>query len=182
MHVLAPSQHVLVPHPCSTILVGIFDVRYSTAIQDPTMSLPSGSAVGINGIHVHGSDLYYTNLGAGTFIKIPISLADGRQVGPAMVIFNDIEGDDFALSKDGRFAWIAANPDNTLLEFDIWSRTGRVAAGSFNSTDIAEPTAVAFGRTRTDGNVLYVVTAGGLGSPFADSGVTGGRVVGISLS
>ncbi|KAH6971938.1 hypothetical protein EDB80DRAFT_744073 [Ilyonectria destructans] len=165
----------------SVIRLNVKTGTYSTVIQDPTMSLPAGAAVAINGIHIHGSDLYYTNLAAGTFVKMPISLVDGKQVGSAAVIFNDTRGDDFILSKNGRTAWITTNSENTLLQVDIQSRTGRVVAGSLNSTDLAVSTAVAFGRTRTDSNSLYVVTTGGIEAAVGGLGITGGRVIRIDL-
>ena len=47
-------------------------------------------------------------------------------------------------------------------------------AGNINSTEIAEPTDTAFGRTPSDRNVLYVVTGGGLRTP-----VNGYQIVAI---
>jgi hypothetical protein len=165
----------------SVISLNVKTGAYTTVIQDQSMSGQSNFSVAINGIHVHGTDLFYTNLVAGKFFKVPISLTDGKAIGPATVVYNNVTGDDFVLSKDGRKAWITTNAENTLVEVDIRSGTGRVVAGSSNNIDLATSTGVAFGRTKADSNSLYVVTTGGVETPFGGVGLTGGRVVRIDL-
>jgi len=54
-----------------------------------------------------------------------------------------------------------------------------VLAGDLNSTQIAEPTGVRFGRTGADRGVLYVSTAGGLAAPVDGTERVGGQVVAV---
>lgn len=56
-----------------------------------------------------------------------------------------------------------------------------IVAGDLNSTEIAEPTAAAFGRTIFDLATLYVVTAGGLGAKINGNETVGAQVVAVDL-
>ena len=166
----------------SVIRLDVNTGSYNTVIKDKTMASPSpAGALGINGIRVHGQDLFFTNFAEKTFMKMPISRVRGTAAGPAAVVINGTTGDDFILSKDGKKAWIATNFLNTLFEVHTPGQKGRIVAGGANGTDLVRATAVAFGRTWGDRNSLYVVTTGGLDSPFGGRGVTGGRVVRVDL-
>ena len=50
-----------------------------------------------------------------------------------------------------------------------------------NSTEIAEPSQAAFGRTEQDKNVLYVCTAGNLANPF-NRVTVGGQLLAIDTN
>lgn len=146
------------------IKLDVNTAAYEIVLRDPTMAnVPSGfvppgfTPISVDGIHVHGSDLYYTNLNQGLFAKVPISRTTGVATGPAEVLIDKIFGDDFVLSKDGKQAWIAMNGQNTLVEVDILGKTARVIA---NSAFLSQDTAVAFGRTVHDRNSLYISGAG----------------------
>ncbi|CZR56314.1 uncharacterized protein PAC_06202 [Phialocephala subalpina] len=143
----------------TVIRLDVNTAAYEIVIRDPTMAnLPTGFIqVAVDGIHVHGSDLFYTSLNQGLFAKIPISLTTGVATGPAEVIVNEIFGDDFVLSKDGKRAWIAMNGQNALVEVDIPGKAARVIA---NSTFLSQDSSVAFGRTNLDRNSLYISGAG----------------------
>ncbi|TGO09845.1 hypothetical protein BTUL_0153g00310 [Botrytis tulipae] len=154
----------------TVIKLDVNTAAYEIVIRDPTTAnLPGGfvppapgsSSISVDGIHVHGSDLYFTNLNQGLFVKVPISLTTGVATGPAEVLVDKIFGDDFILSEDGKRAWIAMNGQNTLVEVDILGKTARVIA---NSTFLSQDTAVAFGRTVRDRNSLYISGAGIFGS------------------
>ncbi|KAF7939839.1 hypothetical protein EAE99_001644 [Botrytis elliptica] len=152
----------------TVIKLDVNTAAYEIVIRDPTMAnLPTGFVppgfppISVDGVHVHGSDLYYTSLNQGLFAKIPISLTTGVATGPAEVLVDKIFGDDFVLSKDGKRAWIALNGQNTLAEVDIPGKTARIIA---NSTFLSQDTAVAFGRTDRDRNSLYISGAGIFGS------------------
>ncbi|KAH7144234.1 hypothetical protein B0J13DRAFT_635237 [Dactylonectria estremocensis] len=128
-------------------------------VNHPTMSTIVGElGVGINGIHAFGSSLYYTNLDQKLFARVPISVSDGTATGDVEVISNGTlqNADDFTLSRDGTTAWIAENGGNALIEVDILSKTTRVAV---NSTLLTSISSVAFGRTWSDWNILYVTGA-----------------------
>ncbi|KAF7882507.1 uncharacterized protein EAF02_005870 [Botrytis sinoallii] len=152
----------------TVIKLDVNTAAYEIVIRDPTMAnLPTGfvppgfTPISVDGIHIHGSDLYYTSLNQGLFAKIPISLTTGVGTGPAEVLVDKIFGDDFVFSKDGKRAWIALNGQNTLAEVDIPGKTAKIIA---NSTFLSQDTAVAFGRTVRDRNSLYISGAGIFGS------------------
>ncbi|PVH81776.1 hypothetical protein DL98DRAFT_514435 [Cadophora sp. DSE1049] len=150
--------------------------KFEVVIQDDTMKISqSGLAIGINGIHTHGCDLFFVNLNQGLFAKVPISLSTGARTGAVEVIVNDTAGDDFAMSRDGKKAWIAMNGQFTLVEVDI---PGKKASSVANSTLLMSDSAVAFGRTRFDWNSLYITAAATL---VASNGSTEGRVVRVDL-
>ncbi|KAH7140992.1 hypothetical protein EDB81DRAFT_900543 [Dactylonectria macrodidyma] len=133
--------------------------KVALAQQHHTMSTVVGQlGVGINGIHTFGNSLYYTNLDQKLFARVPISLSDGSATGRVEVISNGtlLNADDFTLSRDGTRAWITENGGNALIEIDISSKTTRVAV---NSTILTSISSVAFGRTWSDWNTLYVTGA-----------------------
>lgn len=176
----------LSPSDESTILVAdsgagcVFKVDASTgdhaiAIQDPSMAaVQGGLGIGINGVHVYGQHLYYTNLDQRIFARIPISLTTGEAVGPAEMIAEDVIGDDFLISRGGDKAWIASNGQYKLIEVNIGARSSRIAA---NSTDLEAITAVTYGRRADDKQSLYIT-----GSRTVAANTTVGRVVKLDFS
>lgn len=153
---------------------------YETIIDEKSMKrFATGLQVAINGIHVHESDLYFTNFNQGIFAKIPIALHNGTAIGPTEVIVNNTAGDDFTMSKDGRKAWIAMNGQHSLVEVDVPGKTARVVV---DSTYLASASAVSFGRTRLDRDCLYISSAGTLDPTLSkNSTATGGIVVRVDL-
>ncbi|KAH7071823.1 hypothetical protein BKA63DRAFT_577351 [Paraphoma chrysanthemicola] len=147
----------------------------SIVISDPTMQSTISGAAGVTGIHMHASDLFYANFAATKFFKIPISLETGVPTGPPTLITNGTLIDDFTLSRDGKKAWAAANPRNSLIEIDIPGQKFRTVAEGLNATSAA------LGRTGTDYNSVYFVSGGGLDFPLTNPGVSGGRVVRVDL-
>ncbi|KAM5347568.1 hypothetical protein ACJ41O_007392 [Fusarium nematophilum] len=143
----------------SIIRLNIDTKAYEVVIQDPTMgSAPEGPSVGVNGIHTHNDRLFYTNSNRELFAQIPISLVTGRAKGEAEVLINTtlVAADDFALSKDGKRAWIAKNGEHVVLEVDIMARTTSVA---INSTILGASSAVALGKDEFGRQVLYATGA-----------------------
>lgn len=141
----------------------------------------------MNGIHLRDGILYYANSGLETFGKVPIHY-NGTVAGDSTVISRALEGDyydDFALDPEGEFAYLVTGSGNSVERVRLdgnWRQ--KVLVGSFNSTLLAEPTAVVFGRTEWDRDVLYVVTAGGLATPVIEGGekvVVGGQIVAVDL-
>ena len=155
---------------------------YAPALTDP-LFLPgsNGSSLGINGVKVaHEGEctyLYFTNSAKAILGKVEINPVDGTSMGqPASMIatapFADQGGDydDFTLkfSDDGcvEGAYTANSRLNSIshINFEPFNQT--IIAGAamskawINSTEIAEPEAVAFGRMPTDKDVLYTVTTG----------------------
>ncbi|KAG4438028.1 hypothetical protein IFR05_006487 [Cadophora sp. M221] len=140
---------------------------YKTVISDPLMGyLQTGLTVGVNGIHVHGSDLFFTTFNRAIFARIPISLQTGEATGPAQVVVNGTAGDDFILSEDGKKAYLALWGRNEIAEVDIPGRVVRVVA---TSSILEASSAVAWGRGKVDKHSLYV-SAGNSGVGTAMTG------------
>ena len=153
---------------------------YETIIDEISMKpLAAGLQVAINGIHVHGSDLYFTNLNQGIFAKFPMALHNGTAIGPTEMIANNTAGDNFTMSKDGRKAWVAMNGQHSLVEVDVPGKTARVVV---DSSYVASSSAVSFGRARLDRDCLYISSAEILDPTLTkNSTATGGLIVKIDL-
>ena len=161
----------------------------TTAIDDPLMKKCSPSVLeGINGMKTYGNspdalELYFINAYCAFLASIPIS-PGGTATGPSRILGNSTNPkftfDDLAVDAKGA-AYVATGTANSITEI---SRAGRSVqiAGSLNSTEIAEPTALQFGRTRKDKNVLYITTGGGSGDPINGTVVVGGQVLALDLA
>ena len=154
--------------------------EHEVAINDPLMKPRSGDfpVLGINGLHIHDSVLYFTNTFENTFNKVQIH-PDGTAVGAATTIARDGVGDDFAIDAAGN-AFVAQGGENTVVEITS-AGVEFVVAGSLNSTAVAGSTAAQFGRTPVDKNVLYVTTNGGIADPVDGHIINGGKVVAVEL-
>jgi len=135
---------------------------------------------------VRDGTLYFTNSGEGIFAKMPIH-EDGTPAGPTSIIARapaDGYFDDFTVR--GEFAYLVTGSGNSVEKVRLDGRGKQtIVAGSLNSTTLAGPTAVAFGRTARDMDVLYVVTSGGLAVPVDEGGQekrVGAQVVAVDLS
>ena len=156
---------------------------YSVAVSDPLMALPknSTSPAGINGLHVFNSTLYFANYATATFARIGITSNGSSAGSPAQAVAYAVPPgaayDDFAIDTYGN-AWVATHQGNAV---NLISPRGEqvIVAGHINSTEIAESTDAAFGRTLFDRNVLYVVTGGGARVPVNGYEVVGGQIVAI---
>lgn len=163
----------------SIVRLNVLNGRSATIIQDPSMM--GDENVGINGIHVKGDELYFTNFAKQTFNKITINLTDEMPIGPVVQIVNNTLGDDFILSEDGKFAYVAQNTLNTLARVDIAAGSVEIVAGSLNSMDLPTVTAVALGRGLGEWNILYASSGGTIGGLIDGNLTSGGRVVRIDL-
>jgi sugar lactone lactonase YvrE len=149
-------------------------------INDPLMKAPAGGPqVGINGIGISKNTLYFTNSFAFTFNRIPIN-SDGTPSGPSQTVAPCQVCDDFALDGDGN-AFVAVNPGNELQKITA-DGVSTVLVGNLNSTELAGPSSVRFGRKGGEGNsVVYITTCGGLVGPVNGTFVEGGKVVSVDL-
>jgi hypothetical protein len=141
------------------VLLNIDTKSHNVVIEDWTMGITSeGLPIGVNGVHTHNGDLYYTSLNRGLFARIPISLTTGHAKSPAEVIVNGtlVAADDFALAKDGKRAWIAENGEKVLIEVDIAAKTTSVAV---NSTIFEGGSSAVLSRAPFSRNVLYATGA-----------------------
>ncbi|KAJ6531704.1 hypothetical protein B0H10DRAFT_1861015 [Mycena sp. CBHHK59/15] len=137
------------------------------AIQDAAMAPGAPApALGINGLHMRGRVLYFTNSQLGTFARVPLTVEDGRvqRAGDVQVlaVVQPLGGghafDDFALDREGR-AWLAVHPGAVTL-------VSPSAGGNFNQENVVgvviQPTSAAFGRgSSVEEKMLYVTTGAG---------------------
>jgi sugar lactone lactonase YvrE len=136
--------------------------------------------IGVNGIKILGNVLYFTDSAQTVLAKIHIN-PDGTRAGPTVVLASTPGGgwyDDFVLDPAGN-AFLTTAVGNTIVELKGGNQ--EVTAGNLNSTEIAQATAVAFGRTFIDSDILYVTTTGGLVNPIDGSEIIGGQLVAVDL-
>lgn len=138
-----------------------FAIENSLTATSPT---PVLGPVGVNGVHIQGDTLYFSNTGQGLFAQMPIS-PNGTATGEASIVAryaSKQSADDFALR--GNAAILVTGSGNSIEEVSLtgaFKGKSRIVAGRVNSTLIDAPTSAAFGRTVRDRHVLYVVSAGG---------------------
>ena len=142
---------------------------------------------GINGIHVHEGYLYFSNgLATPVFGRVPITQY-GEPAGPVEIIVDqppyatniDDHADDFAFDRNGN-AWLATDPSNSIVKITPYGKVS-VEVGGVHDATVAGVTAVQFGRTKMDRNILYASTNGGFASP-PPGGIVGGKVLAVDTS
>jgi len=152
---------------------------YRIAIDDPLMKpLPGPVVLGINGIHIRNSFLYFSNSFRFTFNRVPIH-SNGTAAGAAKVLVQSGLCDDFAFDQAGN-TFMTQDPGNALQKITP-EGVVTVVVGNQNSTELVGPTAAQFGRTPLEESILYVTTNGGLASPVNGTYVEGGKVVAVYL-
>lgn len=128
-----------------------------TVIEEPEMApLTTGLSIGVNGIRIHDGKLYFVSLDQGLFASVPISLGSGAAAGPVEILASNITfGDDFALSEDGKWAYVATNGPQEVIGVDLF-RGGKAVVASSPLLGSASSVAA----QQVDGrNVLYVTGA-----------------------
>lgn len=139
---------------------------------------------GINGLKIRGEYVYFSSSNLVSIFRIKIT-RDGyvAQHGKAPIEryadLNDLVNfiDDFTFGDDGT-VWVVSNFENSLVAIAPDGKK-TVAVGSKGSMTVAGDTAVAFGRTERDKDVLYVVTSGALGAPVNGTITEPGKVVAV---
>jgi hypothetical protein len=170
----------------SDVLAGVvyrIDLAAGTtvvALNDETMKDMPGFAV--NGIRIRDSFLYYVNLGKALFCRIPINSSTGTAIGPAQIIAEHVQGDDFALGRTGQTAYVANVVQNSLVRIAADGEAKVVAGGPEGSVFIG-PTSAQLGRTLVDRHVVYVVSSGAVFNSATGNyeSVEGGKVVSVKL-
>jgi sugar lactone lactonase YvrE len=157
--------------------------EYEIILESPLMQPAPGPIVlGINGIHVFNSSVYFTNSLQGLFARVPVNLYGpnaGSATGDYEVIAHNGVGDDFTFDKEGN-AYIAQDLGDAL---QVVTQDGKVTvlAGNVNSTIVEGDTADAFGKTAWDENTLYVVTNGGIAGAVPGTRIVGGKVLAVDV-
>ncbi len=165
-------------------LVWRLDTRsgiFEQAIKAQEMSIPTNASytVGINGLHIQGDYLYFTNSARGALYRVQID-CDGFAVQGAEVEVVYVSGgfmDAFTFRKRGG-VWVTTDPENTVLAIGEEGGLEGVVGGS-GEVMVEGATACGFGRGRDDKEVLFVVTNGGLDGAINGTVVTGGKVVAV---
>lgn len=163
--------------------------RVSTiGISDPLMQKVTLDAPdGINGLKVYGHELWFTRGFVALVARIPIS-NKGIALGPAEIVGTGLNStwtmDDLVVNSKGQ-AYNAIPFQNLIARYDGSGGPPIVIAGNLNSTEIAEPTSLAFGRSgngTVDEHVLYVATGGAIADPIDGNITVGGQIIKIQLN
>ncbi|KAJ5261233.1 hypothetical protein N7478_011828 [Penicillium angulare] len=125
----------------------------------------------INGIKVSDGFVYWSANGA----LYRAELYPNVTASTGQLVYQASQIDDFAISPNGfalnstygsnyTFAYLAGAAGNTIEQV-IFTRNGtaiggEIIAGSEDSTEVAEPTGVFFGRGKGELNTIFVTTAG----------------------
>ncbi|KAF7365894.1 putative six-bladed beta-propeller-like protein [Mycena venus] len=156
---------------------------YEVVIDDPLMKKVSPSVgEGVNGIRLHGEYLYFINSFGPFLARVPI-YPNGTANGKGNIVAYAPSGegslDDFAIDEDGT-AYVATGVGNVITKVTE-EGVASVIAGNLNSSQIASPTSVAFGRKEWDRWTIYVTTGGGLEAPINGTAVVGAQLVAVKL-
>nr|GAT51130.1 predicted protein [Mycena chlorophos] len=147
---------------------------------------PVGQLLGVNGLKVSESTVYFTNSAQGTFGSIQIlpSSSGPTLNASSITTLGTLEDgapsaqhlfDDLAVDTEGR-AWVAVHPGSISLftpnddEAD-WIQTDAIVGDTDDYNVFVVPTSCAFGRTPSDATTLYVTTDGGQVVAVDTSGV-----------
>ena len=152
------------------------------AITDPLLNTTPQLPVGVNGLKLDGNTLHFTTSAQNLLGKVEINLKTGAALGAAVKIVNGLPPavgyDDFALRKNEAFVTSAAG--NFVERVDMKTKEQTIIAGRIDSTEIAEPTAAAFGRNGKE-DILFVTTGGGLFFPVNGNEIVGGQLVAVKV-
>ena len=114
--------------------VNVLTGDYSIAIQNPAFNNTSTSARGINGVHVKGRFLYFTNSATGSYARIPIT-ANGSAAGQVELLATSPgEYDDFAFGSVWRvYDWGAADGCEYFVDlgYKVGLEVGRLREKKF---------------------------------------------------
>ncbi|KAF7296319.1 hypothetical protein HMN09_01101700 [Mycena chlorophos] len=144
---------------------------------------PVGQLLGVNGLKVSESTIYFTNSAQGTFGSIDI-LPGATLNASSITTLGTLEDgapsaqhlfDDLALDTEGR-AWVAVHPGSISLftpndDQADWVQTDAIVGDTDDYDVFVVPTSCAFGRTPSDATTLYVTTDGGQVVAVDTSGV-----------
>ena len=142
-------------------------------LADEKLARSSASATfpAVNGLKIFRNTLYATNTEKQLFLKIP--LLAGNRAGKPEIWREKINGDDFAFAPNGDL-YVATHVYNSVVKIAPDGKTTIVAENGA----VVGDTSLAFGRSKTDKNVIYVVTNGGVSLPPKE-GVQTAKIVKI---
>jgi hypothetical protein len=154
---------------------------YRIALQHWTMTALPGrrSMIGINGIKIVDSTVYYNNCPGRLYCRVSIDTLTGAADGQYEVVTTGALADDIAVTPDG-VGYLAGLDDNVVRRV-FANGTQEVVWGNINSTEVVGPTAAAFGRNIDDADILYITTSGGEAAPVNGKYTEGGRVLALRI-
>lgn len=154
--------------------------NYTVALQNELLQPPPNATlpVGVNGIRMFRDYLYFTNTFKAIYARVPVDLVTGAAMGPYEVLDSNVVADDLAV-KAG-VGYLAGSIGNVVIKVKS-DKEENVIAGNLNSTVVAGATSTAFGRTKKDKNILYVVTSGTEISPVNGTFVEPGKIVALDI-
>lgn len=164
----------------------IWSVNIKTGAYSIVSSDPLLKGTGVDGLKLHDDKLYFTDTSERLLGRFAIDLKTGIPVDNASVVarYPDdppvVAYDDFALSRDGKFAYPVIAGGNSVTQVNVLTGKQVTIAGELNDITTAQPTSAAFGRNGDEG-ILYVTTAGGLGIPVNGNETVGGQIVAIRV-
>jgi hypothetical protein len=175
--------------------VNVHTGNVAIAIKDETMAPTTDGAIllGVNGLRVVDSNLFYDNSNRATFSRIPIDLHTGQATGPAITLFQgsseEILPDDFAIDFEAN-AWVVTGGQMFLLPGAAEPTAGSLSvtmefvAGSATETRITGWTSARFGTRQADveRGSLYVTTDGGPAGYRDGNFTAGGMLVRIDTA
>ncbi|KAF7916490.1 uncharacterized protein EAE98_010588 [Botrytis deweyae] len=171
------ETYLLISDPIAAeiIRVNVVTGEYVRVINDTALRAIAPNPNGVSVLRTYESYVYYNNQGS-NLSRIPISNTTGFATGPSEIIAT-LDAHSFAISRDGKKAWMSSNFINALQEIDIEKRTARIVVQ--NQTDFITPTGVALGKSNGK-NVLYVTTSGGMDWATMTA-VTGARLMQVNI-
>jgi hypothetical protein len=133
----------------------------SAWIEDDLLRpLPGEPWPGANGVKVFGDRLYVTNTARQSLVSVEL---DGNApAGRFTVEHEGVGADDFAFGSDGT-AFLATHPFDAVLKLTPDHELTRIAGPE---QGVRACTACRFGRTVGDETTLYVITNGGIFTPW----------------
>ncbi|CAH0026951.1 unnamed protein product [Clonostachys rhizophaga] len=162
---------------------------YETILDAPELKPGADSPFGVNGVHVRGDHLYFTNTALRALYRIAIDSSGFPLKNAAVEVLLSLPDiaiiDDFAFDKKGNI-WAAASSNNTVLV--IYKNGGskeystyKSAAGEITSLALGGVTATAFGKGG-DSHTLFASTSGASAFPVNGTATEPGKVVAVDLS
>ncbi|KAI1383736.1 uncharacterized protein F4822DRAFT_49123 [Hypoxylon trugodes] len=137
--------------------------------------------LGANGIKIRDGYVYWSNTDAVSIYRTLIDSKGypirGAKVEKVVTIEGASGVDDFNFDRQGNI-WAATNLDNTVVTIKPDGRR-EVVVGSPTELTVAGDTAVAFGRTAADKDIVYVTTCGAVASPVNGTITEPGKIVAI---
>ncbi len=143
------------------------------------LKAPAGQRLGINGVKIYQSHLYWTNSQRLAVYKVPITKSARpvpRAVPQLVANLSSIATilDDFTIDRRGNI-WTATNLDNTVIFSDAKTGESKIVAGGLKDFVLLGVGALAIGRESRKEILLYGATSGGLERPI--DGITEGAKV-----